>query len=342
MRRWNRRIRRNPRQFAALAALAALTAGMLGAGAVIRTGYPHELLVNVGAGLGMVLATFLVLEPLIRELRKPDVEKHSRLDFTAFFDRAGRARSAIAILETGTHALSHHYVADFREALATAFRNDVEVRILLLDPDSPAAVQRTEELAGRADIRDLVMTNLRNIHQITESLPSARRLLHVRLYSVNPSVQMYRWDDKAYLSFYPVGRRSDETEQLEIFLASPWGQFVQERFRELWSDKGTRPVGDYFQLRVRMVYDGRGNGERALSYVWHDNACYVPISDLGDDAIFGDSRRLELHAGEHRGLGKLRLDRVGQDEADTVEHVARLFHAKYGRGERAVVRLIAG
>ncbi|WP_412542878.1 hypothetical protein R8Z50_10480 [Longispora sp. K20-0274] len=321
-----------------------LTTAMLVAGAVIRTGYPHELLVNVGAGMAMVIATYVILEPLIQDLRKPDVEKHSRLDFPAFFRAVEGARSTVAILETGTPALGHQYLREFRAALGEAFDNDVAVRMLLLDPDSSAAEQRTEELGGHTDIRELVTDNLRHLAQIGSE---ARGQLEVRLYSATPSVQMYRWDDKAFLSFYPVGRLSDDSEQLEVFLASPWGQFVQARFAELWDDRGTRDITDYFRLGVRLWYEGEENGDRTLRYVWHDDAYYVPSADLGGDALFLDSRRLELHTTQHplwvgrEAYTKLRLDRVDQrEEAHTLDRVTALFGRKYGQREKAVVRLI--
>jgi hypothetical protein len=75
----------------------------------------------------------------------------------------------------------------------------------LLVPDSAAARQRAEEIYP-VDVRGVIVDNLRYLHLFANALPAPlRSLFDVRIYDASPSVQIFRWDDRALISFFRSG-----------------------------------------------------------------------------------------------------------------------------------------
>ena len=244
-----RAVRRRPRQAAVVAVLAAASVGLL-AGAARLDGYAYDLCLNLGASLVLVIAGYLVFNPLFGELGAAGISEHDRLPRGTYLRHVRHATRTVRILETWTDLLHEAYHARFVGALEQAAARGVTVQILLLDPDTFAAEQRGAELSGRyAPVRASIQDNLDALRAWldTTTLPAtARSNIDIRVYRALPSVQMYGWDDKAYLSFYPVDAVSFDTEQIEAFLDTPWGAFVSSRFHQLWEAASTRDLDTYF------------------------------------------------------------------------------------------------
>ena len=62
---------------------------------------------------------------------------------------------------------------------------------------------------------------------------------------------MYRWDDRALVSFYPVGKLSGRAGQLEVTVDSPLGSFISNRFQAVW-----HAAASYQALTPVTVSDG--------------------------------------------------------------------------------------
>jgi Domain of unknown function (DUF5919) len=319
--------------------------GVLGIGAIVLltearfvNGYWQGLCLNLGASLVMVIATFLIFNPIFAEIRAVTSQEHPRLDYDAFIEHVRRTHGTVCILETWTGALEEPYRRRFLEAVQQALQRGARVRILLLDPDAAATEQRTEEIHRRRDVRQEIMTNLLDLRRLWSMLDeSVRRRLEVRIYSASPSVQLYRWDDKAYLSFFPLGALAYDTPQLETFMNTPWGEFVDRRFDELWEDTGTRDLAAYWSTTLTLVHpDGRVEDCQA-DYVVEEEVWYLSIPDL--------AHHLDQHGLTDLGVRRdgdgvaYRLEAIADEELRT--RMTELLRSKYG-GDRAIpVRLVA-
>ena len=80
--------------------------------------------------------------------------------------------------------------------------------------------------------------------------------LKVRLYDASPSVQMYRCDNKAFISFFPIDQSTYDAQQIETLMNTPIGDFVQGRFEELWNAPGTVKLREVTSMPLRLSRSG--------------------------------------------------------------------------------------
>jgi hypothetical protein len=333
-------LRRRKRHVLVLAALAAGAGWMLVASWHASTdpaaAFRADLYLNIGAALVMTLLTYIVLNPLFRELQTATIIEHPRLDRDALIERVAQCRDTVAILETWTSMLEGPYVDRFLLALRSALINGATVQVLLLDPDSPAARLRGEELSRR-DASIAIMGNLHYFARLQNELAEpARTRLQVRIYTSSPSVQMYRWDDKAFISFFPVKGSTFDTQQIEAFVSTPLGEFVHDRFEALWDASPVRDLDGALSLRLSLCHADGGLEACDALYVQVDSRWYVAGVNLVRQVA-----RYGLH-----GLTVLLPDRpeaaaevYALGEADELEpaiyyRVVQLFRAKYGLDSR--------
>ncbi len=238
--------------------------------------YGQNLALNLGADLIGAIVTIFVISPLITRGQHGRVWEHRRLDYDWFTDQVYHATSDVRILDTFSGLLDRPGTARFLRAATEALRRHTVMRILLLDPDSLAAAQRATELAGnasRSDVRQEILRNLRVLDRFRRGLDEhLRRRFEVRLYAASASVTLYRWDDRALVSFLPIGRLSGDGTQLEITVGSPLGTFVGERFDELW--RHGKPLEEFMVMSVTLR-DGKGSRRYACEFVNHEDQFYV-------------------------------------------------------------------
>jgi hypothetical protein len=179
----------------------------------------------------------------------------------------------------------------------------VSIRVLLINPTTLAAEQRDLEL-GRADeLGPMLERNLETVarlHRAFEQAGGPRGLgtaadFQVRLYSSGPDITMYRWDDRALVSFYPVGKLSGRAEQLEVTVDSALGTFVNNRFQAVW-----HAAAPHQALTPVTVADD--NIERTY---------LVRFVDLDDGRRFVSSRRVERFL--RRASGQVTAANNGRD-----------------------------
>jgi hypothetical protein len=221
--------------------------------------------------------------------------------------------------------------------------------VLLLDPDSSAARQRTEELERRQiDVAAQIMDNLRHLHQFRATLTAAehRAQFKVSVYDASPSIQLYQWDSRALISFFPIGKVSFDVPQLEVDMASPWGQFVDRRFDELWEHRDhIRSLDRYWRLTVVLTHGDVRIDSVPVPYVSVDDQVYIDgtgqlatrlaahvLQDHGtapaDMASFG---ALAVWPPRRTGQPSRHFDlhRVQEQDAPGRTEVAALFDQKY-------------
>ncbi|HEY3503036.1 MAG TPA: hypothetical protein VGN37_09695 [Actinocatenispora sp.] len=336
-----RSIRRRTRHAVVVAVLALASVAML-VGAARLDGYWYDLCLNVGASLVLVIATYLIFNPLFSELAAASIREHHRLDYSRFIHEVESSHGRVDILETWTGLLEAPYLDQFLSAVRLAAGRGVAVKILLLDPDSNAAVQRTEELGGH-DVASSILTNLRDLYAFwrTGLEPELRRQVDIRVYDAMPSVQLYRWDDKAFISFYPLGQLAYDTPQIEAFMATPWGEFVQNRFDEMWAAKDTRRLDAFMTMRMGLSHHGSDLGDCRADFVLADGTFYVDTPVLVNHVIKHGRDGITVRC---RPPGVPAVDEgyhVDPVDAEPLRRrVRELFLLKYGHAPDVVIRLV--
>jgi hypothetical protein len=282
-----------------------------------------------------VALSYAIFDPLFEELRRSRVEEHPMFDHAEFSSHAASATDLVAVMDTGNHMLEGASRQRFLVALRSALGNGAVVRILLLDPDSAAAAQRTEEIAP-VDVGRVIRDNLRHLHAFAATCdPGARQRFQVRIYDASPSIQMFRWDDKALISFFPIGIRASAAPHLEVYLASPLGEFVQSRFDELWRHTSTRDLADYLTIRVAVSHDDAVLRDCDVPFVRWGDCCFVDGAPMIDQLADHGSAGLEILAARPLAVdGRLgtafRFARVDANSDPDRARVLALFDEKYG------------
>lgn len=258
--------------------LLALSAALIVWSWLTAGGFGSDLLLNLGASLVLAAVSYVIFDPIFEDASRARVQEHERFDQDGFIDRIRDTRRNIRILDTWTLLLDGAHRDDTFGALRRSLTHGATVRILLLDPDSSAARQRSEELdLHRVDVAAQIMSNLRHLHQFREGLSVEQRgRLRVSVYDASPSIQLYQWDGRALISFFPIGKVSFDVPQLEVDMASPWGQFVDRRFDELWAHGDhIRSLERYWRLTVALTQDGQPVDTVPVPYVADDERLYI-------------------------------------------------------------------
>jgi hypothetical protein len=296
------------------------------------------LALSLGTNLMIVVSTYLVFNPLVEQVRTATTREHHRLDHDAFIDHVAASRSIVCILSTWTFLLEDPYRRRFLSAVGTALNRRVSVQILLLDPMSKGAESRGEELhLRRESVSALIVSSLRHLDQFrTEAINDRmRQHLQVRIYSASPSVMYYRWDNRAYISFFAIGRMAENAPKLETFMTTPWADFVRDRFEELWNHPTTATLDRY--LRVGLcLRDRTGNeSEFEVEYVTIDRLHCVTSPALTQLAIRHGIANLTARFNEppHSSPDAISTEyslSVVAESAGLLPSVMELFKNKYG------------
>lgn len=302
--------------------------------------YWRDLSVNIAADLIGVVVALVVINPFIAraELRIDSVL--DRFDHRAFIRQVLDARRQILILTTWTDLLQSGYRDPFLDSLQTALNHGVEVRILLLAPDSMAAEQRTNDLQQRTNVVEKIYENLQDLHTFQrgfKSLPEGR--FEIRIYSALPPVQLYQADDHIVVSFYPLNSTSWHSAQYQTSPYAQLGAFVNEKFNELWDAPSTRMLDQFWTISISVRVELDDNPSTYLvDFVALGEAVYVcgqsilsahPMHEL--DGLRGHiiDREREL----------VRLYSFVHLEINTEEckNAQQMFGRKYGRGAWGVI-----
>lgn len=177
-----------------------------------------------------------------------------------------------------------------------------------------------------------ILGNLWHLARLHEELPeSARARLQVRIYTAAPSVQMYRWDGKAFISFFPVRGSTFDTQQIEAYVSTPLGEFVDDRFDELWETAPVRDLAACLTLRLCLRQGGRDLETCEALYVRSDGEWYIAGADLVRNVARHGLGGLSVVLDRPEAAGEVFAIGEADELAPPVYHrVLELFRAKYG------------
>ncbi|MFC8850488.1 MULTISPECIES: hypothetical protein [unclassified Micromonospora] len=336
------RSRRQRRSLLVGGALLGAAVGMLLA-AWRSAGFLSELLLNLGASVVLAAISYAVFDPLFEEARRARVQEHLSFDRKGFVERLQHSRRRVRILDTWTILLERGQRDATLRAMLAVLAKGATVQLLLLDPDCTAAQQRGEELERqRIDVPGQIRANLRHLAAFRQSLePSLRSRLQVRVYDASPSIQLYQWDARALISFFPIGKLSFNVPQLEVDMDSPWGGFVHARFEELWMhEQATLPLDRYWSTTITLRHDHSDVVEMPAEYVSVDGQHYVDCRALRLARPLTVRAQLPPHARAAEAREYALVEPADGDRMPAAR-VARLFDQKYGPGDggRAILRL---
>jgi hypothetical protein len=236
--------------------------------------YRQNIVINIGADLvGVIVATFMIT-PTVRRAAEGRVREHPRLDYAWYVDQVAGATSHVRIMDTYSNLLDGPHTANFFRAAELALERQAVVQILLLDPGSLAATKRAHEL-NDPDTRREIMRNLRALYKFRNTIRpvSMNRNFSVRIYTASPSITVYRWDEKALVSFFPTGKISGQGVQLEVTIGSPLGEFVNEKFNSLWA--ASEDLERFMRLPVTLTGIDIADRNFEVEFVYLDGRLYV-------------------------------------------------------------------
>jgi hypothetical protein len=286
--------------------------------------------------LGSALV-YWVLDSSIQQLY--GISELPELPLPLFMKDIVQARQ-IRILETFTSLVTTKHLTKFYQSVQAALQSqDATIEILMIHPNSEGAKQRTEELTDVLDVPDEIQKTLARFYEMQEHLSkvSGEGNFEVRLYDASPSIAMHQWDSYAYVSFYPVGQRADKAPNLKVSIKTTFGQFITQKFDELWHQESTIPLKAHMLMTVLLE-----DGEPRLSYAFRLTDCqstsYYLSCHFGDK--FGNFMKLRS---SDRAIfqviadGKQRQARCQQvSESSEKQSALEKLQAKYGWNDEQV------
>jgi hypothetical protein len=327
------RLWRRRRFLTILAFALLLSVGTIAASFFTPSDNYQQILINLGASFVGVVATVLILDPLIERSRKPEEVIHTEFPYALFLDGIAYSSRTIRIMGAWPYVMDHPWRKQFLAALTLAAERGVRIQILVLDPFSRAAEQRASDLDNRFDVTSVITDVLVTFMRLTDSLPpSAASRLEVRVYSSLPPARMYRWDGQAISSFFPMGNWvGSDIKHYETNMNSRLAQFVDEQFVLLWRDVDTVPVVRYMYVEVRISLADAQVESRSLEYVLAEETIYVAGHQIVDLLYRSGITESSAHVTHfHRGIQESsRLVLLSGPETENLR-LHKLFYRKYG------------
>lgn len=299
----------------------------------MKDGY-RDLFANLGATFLGVIATVVVLDPLIKGSRTPEEAIHSEFPYELFLNGVRRSARLVRILGAWPYVMDHPWRAHFLPALKDAVQRGVRVQILLLDPGSKAAEQRARDLAREFDVSAVIGEVLREFWSLTKAFPDwARNYLEIRVYSLLPPARMYRWDARAVSSFFPMGNwEGSDIKHYETNMTSRLAQFVDDQFQLIWNDTDTITLSSYFELSLDIAVPGVEFISRSAKYVVYQDQVYLAGRGIVEELYRLRAIDPQVRLRQAPPGAQLDGDRLILVPADRTvsNHLQLLFHRKYG------------
>jgi hypothetical protein len=215
------------------------------------------LLSSMGVTFLNVLASYIIINVLLTKMEAQRVRKLVQMDYIEFMRRLKKDRKGY-VLDTYTELVEEPML---RHSFFELIRNvpDLRVDLLILNPFSTAAWQRTEELRRSSKISDVdvqqsICTSLRELRDFLRD-PAVRDRVDVRVYDASPSIAVYGTRERLIVAFFPIGRLSRHSLQVDLPMTSQMGEFFFLRFQELWNNPHNSRTETTISLNAYFTID---------------------------------------------------------------------------------------
>ena len=212
------------------------------------------------------------------------IQVHPNFPVDVYLSWMRAANSRIWLLNTWTG------IIDYDQLFIEAIDRGVNVMLLLLDPSSPFARQRSLDLQlgsnnGPPDenqVPNNIRASIRRMANAYLTVANLRERLELRLYNLLPSFSICGCDDKAFVGFFPHSAKTSDFAVLEIRMDTLFGDQVAAEFERIWQHATpvdlsphtpthltttdqvlTEPLSERELEILRLISDGLSNQEIA-------------------------------------------------------------------------------
>jgi hypothetical protein len=292
-------------------------------------GFGTQLRINVGSNLLDLVLAVLVLQPLILSLNRNAVRWRNRLDYREVIRLIEASSEQVDIWKYWTGLLEPPYAESFAAAVRAALDRGVRFRIMLTDPSSRDAAERSRQVSP-TDALALMRQNIERLDEIVRGLDERRaERFEVRISQAGPAHAMYRVDDWLSYGLFR-DRRVSESDQREVRVRGDLGGLALEAFDNRWNGAGLMGIAEHYRTRLRFTVNGTV-AEHDLRYVILDGERWVDVSPAALPHAFHPDHEVSV-AGDDRK--RYVLTEAGRE---TRERAAALYAAKYGADRETVL-----
>lgn len=138
------------------------------------------------------------------------------------------------------------HVKDCRRQLdkLASLKPEVEIRILVMDPDSEGAKERQKHRPD-SNVIENIRENCHELHKWKLNFNGRWNKVAVRVYRDLPRLSLKIWDDTCSVAFFERGKPQSSCKRTEVFASSPIGKLVEASFNDLWEDEQTMTIEQY-------------------------------------------------------------------------------------------------
>lgn len=230
-----------------------------------------NVLFNFGCGLLLATFSYCIFQRFLEELRRTEGERVDKFEYIPWSEKASNARKRINIFITFMSPFTQIGIKEEKDNLIRALKNaskgTAKVRILILEPLTPAAVQRNMEVPD-INVHDAILETLKVIQtEIIEKLEKSQVSFEVHISNRLPPFSLFCFDDNVSLGFYPRNKTVKEAEKFTIARESKFIEFINMTFEKYWED--SFPVDSFFKaiVNVQNGYDDEHTFEFVSEYI---------------------------------------------------------------------------
>ncbi len=169
----------------------------------------------------------------------------------------------VRILETWTSLLleseeDDHEQYDFYNIVKNSIRNtNTEFQFLLLNPENFFFVNDRKKQLKNIDVESNIYINCQKLTEIKDfinkNFSNKHKNIEVRLYNTNPFLAIYGSPSDLFLAFFRKDQQTTESQYLRVTNNSPLGEFLNERFDQIFKDnKITKTLEEIWYLNVQV------------------------------------------------------------------------------------------
>lgn len=286
------------------------------------------LLVNLGSNLLGSVFAFIAFNIVERKLKHLEEQRGVELDGfnqSEFISNIARSENiTVQIMDTWMSLLENTQLHDkgFLEKVNNVIEesvnnHNIEFQILLLDPENIELVDaRSKEI--NVDVERELYLNIRSIQRIQERVKNRAGKFNVKLFSSTPSLAMYICPPSITVTFYRLGQFASSGKQLKLTIDSPVGEFIIDRFEEIWQSETTRDLDSCLYIEVEVVE--RQESYR-VKYINSEQGFWIQSSALYRD--IANVPDLHIRFGEDLFVADATIG------SDLPERIQDLFYYKY-------------